>query len=88
MLWFALELVKLYDVSGFKLGDTLEDSIRIVQSIRSLSKNKLESVITNNVDTGLISISAISSIAQCDSGLGNLRVEDSQHLKGSNSVHG
>ena len=77
-----LDLVKLYDVSGFKLGDTLEDSITIVQSIRSLSKPKLVSVINNTLGTGFISSSDINGIVHEDCDLDGIVHE------GNISLHG
>ena len=55
-----VELVNLYDVSGFKLGGTLDESLMIVKSLRLLSKPSFVSVINDSVTTGQITLPVIS----------------------------
>lgn len=54
-----LDLVKLYDISGFKLGDTLDDSIQIVKSLRSLSKPRFVTVLSECHQQGQIPASLV-----------------------------
>ena len=51
-----LELVKLFDVSGFKLGETMEESLHIVHSLRALSKDCFVSNFDAYVSSGNINV--------------------------------
>ena len=71
-----LELVKLYDVSGFKLGETLEESLHIVHYLRALSKpcfvSNFEAYVSSSNINTLCIIPTVGSDVPDSHHLGNL----------------